>query len=227
VLGTVQMDRFSDRHEAGRQLARVLARKLPPELAESDLVVLGLPRGGVPVAAEVARGLNAPLDILVVRKLGLPYHPELAMGAIAEGGTRVMNPSVLSHSHVTESEIHEVELRERNVLAQRESDLRGGRLALPLEGKTALIVDDGIATGATVRVACTAARRKGAATVVVASPVMAPNAERDLTEADRIICVSSPAGFMSVGGYYTDFRQTDDADVQSILEDCRGSSSPS
>lgn len=210
------MEHFTDRREAGRRLARAFAGR---ELRRP--VVLGLPRGGVPVAAELARALGAPLDVLVVRKLGLPRQPEVAMGAIGERGARVLNSDVLRYGSVPDSELAEVERRERAELEARVTRFRGDAPPVDLEGRTAVIVDDGVATGATARVAALVARELGAASVVLAMPVGAPDSIADLAampEVDEVVCLSTPPGFMAVGMHYLDFRQTTDAEVQEILE---------
>jgi putative phosphoribosyl transferase len=215
------MDQFSDRPEAGRQLAQALeGRKFDRP------VVLGLPRGGVPVAAELARALDAPLDVLVVRKLGLPRQPEVAMGAIGERGARVLNDNVLSLGSVSAADLRGVERRERAELESRVARFRGGAPPVDLAGRTAIIVDDGVATGATARVACLVARELGAASVIVATPVGAPDSLDDLAampEVDEVVYLSAPPGFMAVGMHYLDFAQTSDAEVQSILEAARSS----
>lgn len=206
------MSRFADRRDAGRQLAAVVRA-----LAPGDAVVLGLPRGGVPVADEVARAIGAPLDILVVRKLGLPTRPEVAMGAIGEEGAEVVDDDVVRLGRVTRAEFAEVLRRERAELEARVRRFRGDRPSLPLAGRTALIVDDGVATGATARVACRVARARGASRVVLAVPVGSPRALEAIAEADEVVCVEAPAGFMSVGMQYLDFRQTADDEVAEIL----------
>jgi putative phosphoribosyl transferase len=206
------MSRFADRRDAGRQLAAVVGA-----LSLGDAVVLGLPRGGVPVAAEVARAIRAPLDVLVVRKLGLPHRPEVALGAIGEDGAEVVNEDVVGMAGVTAAEFAAVERRERAELDARVHRFRGDRGPVPIAGRTALIVDDGIATGATARVACRVARARGASRVVLAVPVASPRAIESLPEADEIVCVEAPVGFMSVGMNYLDFRQTRDEDVAAIL----------
>jgi putative phosphoribosyl transferase len=211
---------FDDRHDAGRRLAQALMERGP----WADAVVLGLPRGGVPVAAEVARALGAPLDVIIVRKLGLPRQPEVAMGAIGEGGTRVTNEDVLRFGGVTDGDVRDVERRERAELASRVTRFRGGRPALGLADRTAIIVDDGIATGATAKVACLVARASGAASVVLAAPVGAPDAVADLAASpavDQVVCLHVPPHFMAVGLHYVDFRQTTDAEVQEILRSAR------
>lgn len=206
------MSRFADRRDAGRQLADVVGA-----LSLGDAVVLGLPRGGVPVAAEVARAIRAPLDVLVVRKLGLPDRPEVAMGAVGEDGAEVVNEDVVGMAGITAVEFAAVERRERAELDARARRFRGDRGPVPIAGRTALIVDDGIATGATARVACRVARVRGASRVVLAVPVASPRAIESLPEADEIVCVEAPVGFMSVGMHYLDFRQTRDEEVAAIL----------
>ncbi|HEX6953595.1 MAG TPA: phosphoribosyltransferase family protein [Agromyces sp.] len=206
------MSRFADRRDAGRQLAAVVRA-----LAPGDAVVLGLPRGGVPVADEVARAIDAPLDILVVRKLGLPSRPEVALGAIGEEGAEVVDDGIVGRGGVTPDEFAEVVRRERAELGSRVRRFRGDRPPLPLAGRTALIVDDGVATGATARVACRVARARGAARVVLAVPVGSPRAIGTIAEADEVVCVEAPSGFMSVGMQYLDFRQTRDDEVAGIL----------
>ena len=211
------MHGFEDRADAGRRLAALLVADPPP-----DPVVLGLPRGGVPVAAEVARALGAPLDVLVVRKVGVPWQPELAMGAVGEEGAAVRNPDVVRAAGVDEQTLRAAERRERAEVERRARLFRGGRAPEPLDGRTALIVDDGIATGATVRAACAIARARGAARVVVAVPVAAPTALEELRsgpdpDADEVVCLEAPDGFMAVGMHYVDFRQTSDEEVVRIL----------
>lgn len=213
--GGRDMDRFRDRIDAGRRLAGAFeGRKLRRP------VVLGLPRGGVPVAAELARALDAPLDVLVVRKLGLPHQPEVAMGAIGERDARVLNEDVLRFSAVTDDELAAVERRERAELESRVARFRGAAEPVDLEGRTAIVVDDGVATGATARVACIVARELGAASVVVAVPVGAADsiAELDaMPQVDEVVCLSTPTDFMAVGLHYIDFRQTTDSEVQQLL----------
>ena len=211
------MTLFTDRADAGRQLARLLQA-----FRGQNIAVLGLPRGGVPVAAEVARALHAPLDVIVVRKLGLPLDPEVAMGAIGEEGVRVLNPRVLTLAEVTEAQIHAAERRERAVLDARVEELRRGRPRLDLTGRTALIVDDGVATGSTARAACLVARHLGAERVVLAVPVIAAQAETELQRptgevADDVIAVAAPFGFAAVGQYYRRFDATEDAEVAALL----------
>jgi putative phosphoribosyl transferase len=204
---------FANRVDAGRQLAKTVEHLRGP-----DTVVLGLPRGGVPVAYEVARELDAPLDVIVVRKLGVPFQRELAMGAVGEEGVLVLNSEVVRMTHVSEAEMAESERRERVVVEERARQFRAGRPRLALEGKTALIVDDGVATGATARAACHVARALGADRVVLAVPVGPVHVEeRFLDDADEVICPNQPHGFYAVGQFYMDFSQTTDEEVSLLL----------
>jgi putative phosphoribosyl transferase len=205
---------FLDRSDAGRRLANRMLH-----LRGEDVVVLALPRGGVPVAAEVARALGAPLDVIVVRKLGVPVQPELGMGAIGEGDVRIINPEVVAITHVTDAEIATVERRERAELDRRARRFRGDRPRTPLAGRTAIIIDDGIATGSTARAACQVARAQGAARVVLAVPVAPPSACAALTaDADEVICLETPRHFLAIGEWYQDFSQTSDREVVSLLQ---------
>jgi putative phosphoribosyl transferase len=204
---------FRDRAEAGAQLAHELAG-----LRGQDLVVLGLPRGGVPVAAVLAEALDASLDVIVVRKLGVPGQPELAMGAIGEGGLRVLDRRLVSRARVTEEELDAVERREREVLEARVARLRQGRPRADLHGRLAVVVDDGVATGATARVACEVARLLGAARVVLAVPVAPARTAAQLLEADQVFCVSMPESFRAVGDHYVDFSPTSDDEVVALLD---------
>ena len=204
---------FTSRADAGRKLARLLQH-----LRGHDVVVLGLPRGGVPVAFEVARALEAPLDVIVVRKLGVPYQPELAMGAIGEGDIRIINRNVMAMAGVDQQELDMVERRERVELERRARLFRGGRQRIPLKGRTALIVDDGIATGSTVRAAGQVARAQGAARVVVATPVAPPEIfERLQGDVDELIVALRPDSFYAIGEFYLDFSQTSDSEVTDLL----------
>jgi putative phosphoribosyl transferase len=203
-----------DRTDAGRRLAERLGH-----LRDANVVVLGLPRGGVPVAAEVARALDAPLDVIVVRKLGTPFQPELAMGAVGEGGALVVNERVVRRVRLGEAEFADVEKRERVEVERRALGFRGDRPRLSLEGRTALVVDDGIATGSTARAACQVARAHGAARVVLAAPVCSPEAARVLRgEVDELVCPETPGSFFAVSQHYTDFRSTSDNEVRALLE---------
>jgi len=205
---------FANRSDAGRRLAERLVF-----LRGQDVVVLGLPRGGVPVAFEVARELHAPLDVIVVRKLGVPVQPELAMGAIGEGGVRVINDDVVRMAEVTGPELAAVETRERAELDRRARRFRGERPRVPLAGRTAVVVDDGIATGSTARAACRVARALGAARVVLAVPVAPPSVISELgREVDDLICLASPERLWAVGQWYRDFTQTSDEEVITLLQ---------
>lgn len=205
---------FTDRHEAGQMLAQALARYR----VEPDVVVLGLPRGGVPVAFEVARSLEAPLDVLIVRKLGLPGHEEFAMGAIASGGTMVLNPDV-SAFHVSESAINAVIERERAELERRELLYRGGRAALDVRGSVAILVDDGLATGSTMLAAVRGVTMRGPHAVIVAVPVASREAVDTLRrEANDVVCVATPEPFRAVGLWYRNFSQTSDDEVRRLLD---------
>jgi putative phosphoribosyl transferase len=204
---------FRDRVDAGQQLAARLGH-----LSGLDVVVLGLPRGGVPVAAEVARTLGAPLDVVVVRKLGLPRQPELAMGAIGEGGVVVRVDDVVHRAAVPPEAFAAVERREGAELARRLAQLRAIRPGVPLAGRTVVVVDDGIATGSTARAACAVVHAQGAARVVLAAPVVSWEARAVLTaEVDELVFVLAPARFRSVGQHYTDFGQTPDEEVVDLL----------
>ena len=209
--------RFRDRSDAGRQLA---SRLLP--LRGTDAVVLGLPRGGVAVAAQVARALDAPLDVILVRKLGVPSQPELGMGAIGEEGARVINADVVRYAQVSEADIRAVERRERAELERRIKRYRGDTPREPLAGRTAILVDDGIATGSTARAACQVARALGASRVVLAVPVAPPSARTTLADAiDELICLETPGRFLAIGEWYEDFSQTRDEEVVSLLRAAR------
>jgi putative phosphoribosyl transferase len=207
------MVEFTDRADAGRRLAKRLGH-----LHSEDVVVLGLPRGGVPVAFEVAEALDAPLDVIVVRKLGVPAQPELAMGAIGEGGARVLQRDVLAATRVSPAEFERVEAAERARLEDRVDLLRRGRPRVDLAGRVAVVVDDGIATGSTARVACSVARHLGAARVVLAVPVAPAETLRHLPEADEVVCLALPADFVAVGYHYDDFSPTSDDEVIVLLD---------
>ena len=212
-----RVDRFTDRADAGRRLAEHLLAQRRPWTAD-DAVVLGIPRGGVPVAVEVAQALGLPLDVLVVRKLGVPYQRELAMGAVGEGGVRVLNEEVLRASGLGGAELTAVERTETREVEERCARFRAGRPAVPLRGRVAVLVDDGVATGSTLRAACRIARAHGAAGVVVAVPVASVEAVRLLrAEADDVVVLSVPAWFSSVGQWYDDFEQVSDETVVRLL----------
>jgi putative phosphoribosyl transferase len=205
--------RFVDRVDAGRQLARVLLHH-----RGAGALVLGLPRGGVPVAAEVAAALDAELDVLVVRKLGVPGHEELAMGAVAGGGLRVLNADVLGRLELPSSVVEAVTTRAAAVVAERERSYRGERPPLVLRDRRVVLVDDGLATGATMRVAVRAVVGGGASPVVVAVPVAPPPACQALRSlADEVVCLHTPSSFLAVGAWYDDFSETSDDEVRSLL----------
>jgi putative phosphoribosyl transferase len=207
---------FRDRMDAGRRLAKQLQRQ---HLGNSDVVVLGLPRGGVPVAFEVAQTLDAPLDVIVVRKLGVPFQPELAMGAIGEGGVRILDREILQLARVSETELTAVERRERAELERRARRYRGNRPPAELRARTAVIVDDGIATGSTVRAACQVARAQGAAHVVIAVPVASRSSLNELADiCDQVVCLETPEPFYAVGEWYRDFSPTSDDEVIVLLQ---------
>jgi putative phosphoribosyl transferase len=204
---------FTDRDDAGRQLAKRLEY-----LRGQPVVVLGLPRGGVPVAAQVARALGAPLDVIVVRKLGTPFQPELGMGAAGEDGVQVINSEVVTHVGVTENELAAIAAREQAQVAERAARYRVCRPREPLTGRVAVVVDDGIATGSTARAACQIARAHGAARVVLAVPVAPQGWEPRIgTDADEFVCVDTPFDFFGIGQFYDDFSQTSDDAVIACL----------
>lgn len=206
---------FSDRVEAGDELARLLR----PYAGRSDVVVLGLPRGGVPVAATVAGVLGAPLDVFVVRKLGVPGHSELAMGAIASGGARVINQALIKDMDICAADVAAVIAAEEDELARREKLYRRGRAPLKVSGRTVILVDDGLATGSTMQAAVRAVRELGPSRVVVAVPVGSVEACRDLEHvADVVVCARVPYPFLAVGRWYLDFSETSDADVIALLQ---------
>jgi predicted phosphoribosyltransferase len=206
--------RFRDRRQAGQ----ILAQQLDRYAGAPDVVVLALPRGGVPVAFEVAQALDAPLDVFVVRKLGMPGHEEFAMGAIATGGVTVMNPD-LRDFHVPEAALEAVVARERAELDRRERLYRGDRAPIALEGKTVILVDDGLATGSTMLAAVTAVKGANPKAVVVAVPVAAAETCQALRgHVDDVVCATTPEPFRAVGLWYRDFAQVGDAEVRALLE---------
>jgi putative phosphoribosyl transferase len=210
---------FDDRRDAGR----TLARQLSEYEGHSDVVVLGLPRGGVPVAFEVATALSAPLDVLIVRKLGVPGHRELAMGAIASGGVRVVNDELVRMLGIGDDDIEETTRYEQAELERREERYRRGRPAFRLEGRTVIVVDDGIATGSTMKAALSALRQLAPAELIVATPLASVTACDDLAEfADRVVCASTPEPFGAVGQGYRRFDQTTDDEVEELLARATG-----
>ncbi|QSQ25448.1 phosphoribosyltransferase [Pyxidicoccus parkwayensis] len=205
---------FLDRYEGGRVLAGLLSRYEH----QPDTLVLALPRGGVPVAYEVAKALGAPLDVFLVRKLGAPSHEELAMGAIASGGVRVINREVVEELGVTREQIDATAEREGRELRRREERYRDGRPPPDVRGHTVILVDDGLATGTTMRAAVAALRQQGPARIVVAVPVGAVESCEDLAaEADEVLCARGPEPFYAVGLWYRDFAQTSDEEVRELL----------
>ena len=207
---------YRDRRHAGAELAH----RLDHLKGRHDLVVLALPRGGVPVAYEVARALQAPVDVFVVRKLGLPGHPEYAMGAIASGGVRVLNDDAVRLYDISTAAIDRIAREEHIELERRERAYREGRPPIDLHGRVVVLIDDGLATGSTMRAAVQAVRAHGPAAVVVAVPVGSPDTCREFAAiADEIVCARSPEHFAAVGQWYDDFRQTTDEEVRALLHE--------
>ena len=205
---------FADRVDAGRQLGDRLEH-----LRDDDVVVVGLPRGGVPVAFQVAQHLGAPLDVIVVRKLGVPFQPELGMGAVGEDGVRIINDEVVRLARVTGDELAAVEVSERAELERRVRLFRGDRARISLTGRTVVVVDDGVATGSTARAACQVVSAHGAARVVLAVPVASPGwTARFRGIADELVCLATPEPFLAIGQWYADFSQTTDEEVVVCLD---------
>lgn len=214
---------FQDRRDAGRRLARLLAEEVKG--TAGPLLVVGLARGGLPVAAEVADALKAPLDVLIARKLGVPWQPELGVGAIAEGGPRILNEALIVEIGLDPASIDDVTRREQQELERRVRRYRGERSPIPVAGQTVIVVDDGLATGYTARAAIAALRARGAARVILAVPVAPSDTVTALGEAaDRLVVVEQPETFMAIGEFYGDFSQVSDEEVIAILEAHRGSS---
>jgi putative phosphoribosyl transferase len=206
---------FRNRAEAGR----FLADRLKPPVADQNAIVLALPRGGVPVGFEVARVLHADLDVFLVRKLGVPGQEELAMGAIASGGVRVLNDTLIRQLLISQATIDQVTARERQEIDVRERAYRNGKAALPLQGRTVVLVDDGLATGATMLAAARAVRAEQPNQIIVAVPVASRQACDELRHyVDQVICGGTPEPFDAVGAWYQDFSQTSDAEVRDLLE---------
>lgn len=213
---------FLNREDAGQRLAEAL---LP--LRGEDVVVLGLPRGGVPVAYQVAVALDAPLDVIAVRKLGVPFQPELGLGAIGEDGVRIINNRIVRLAGVTDTELAEVEGQERAELERRARRFREGRERIPITGRTAIVVDDGIATGSTARAACQVARAQGATRVILAVPVASPSSIVELhSVADEVVCVEMPRDFYAIGQFYIDFAQTPDEEAIACLAQAASRGAP-
>jgi putative phosphoribosyl transferase len=213
--------RFRDREEAGELLGRDLARRLT---RRDDVLVLALPRGGVPVGSGVAKALGAPLDVFIVRKLGVPGHEELAMGAIASGGVRVLNRDVLDYLGVSQRMIDTVAEREQQELERREREYRDERPPIDVKEKTVIVVDDGLATGSTMRAAVAALRKMEPRRIIVAVPVAAESTCSDFRAegiADEVVCLRTPEPFQAVGLWYADFTQTTDEEVHELLEQQR------
>jgi putative phosphoribosyl transferase len=206
---------FRDRYDAGE----ILAQRLREFAGRPDVIVLALPRGGVPVGYVVARELGVPLDVFVVRKLGTPGQTELAMGAIASGGLRVLNRDVVDALGIPDWSIEEVTRREEEELERREKQYRGDRLPLDVSGKTVILVDDGLATGSTMRAATAALRKAGAARIVVAVPVASRvTCDQLREEGNEVVCATTPEPFFAVGQWYKDFDQTTDEEVRELLD---------
>jgi len=206
---------FKDRRDAGRQLAG----RLTQYRDKADVIVLGLPRGGVTVAAEIAQALRCPLDILIVRKIGFPGDPEFAVGAVSETGTVVFNESIVAGYRVSRDYLEQETARQKIEIARRVTLYRGGKGVPPLAGKTVILVDDGVATGATIKAAISTLTQENIARLVVALPVAAQEAERTIAPlVDEWLCLQLPHGFMAVGQYYSDFTQVEDDDVVAMLK---------
>jgi putative phosphoribosyl transferase len=206
---------FADRKNAGKQLAE----KLSLYRDKAEVIVLGLPRGGVTVAYEIARALHCPLDILIVRKIGFPGNPELAAGAVSETGTVVLNEDIVSGYGVSRTYLERETARQKEEIARRIALYRGGKGVPPLQGKTVILVDDGVATGATAKAAISTLKQEKIAKLVVALPVASREAERQIAPmVDEWVCLQAPAGFWAVGQYYSDFTQVEDEDVVAMLK---------
>ena len=209
------MAHFKNRIEAGKKLAKELENYKD----EIHAIVLGLPRGGVPVAYEVAESLHLPLDVFLVRKLGVPGQPELAMGAIASGGVRVLNDRVIRRAGISEGQIEKTVQKEKEKLQKREEAYRGSRREIKIRGKTVLLIDDGLATGASMRAAISALRDLNPKKIVVAVPTAPPDTCQEIkSEVDQVVCLETPTPFWGVGGSYQNFSQTSNKDVRQLLD---------
>jgi putative phosphoribosyl transferase len=209
------VEQFRDRTEAGQ----VLATKLAAYANRPDVVVLALPRGGVPVAFEIARALHAPLDVIIVRKLGVPGQKELALGAIASGGVRVLNDDVVQMLAISDEVINEIAVQEQHEVERRERLYRADRPAIDVHGRTVILVDDGIATGATMRAAVTAVRQFQPAHIIIAVPAAASSTcDEFAAEVDELVCIIRPEAFFAVGFWYKHFSQTTDEEVRDLLQ---------
>jgi putative phosphoribosyl transferase len=213
--------RFADRRDAGRRLARLLERVRGEREGgwEGGLpIVVGIARGGLPVAAEIARSLGAPLDVVVVRKIGAPMNPEYGIGALAEGGAEVVSERAVEALNIAPEQLRELISRARAELVRRLARYRGGRGPLPVAGRTVILVDDGLATGRTAQVAARSLRRRDAARVILAIPVAAPGSAAELREeVDEVVCVEMPPNLRAIGFWYEDFRPTSDEEVAALL----------
>jgi putative phosphoribosyl transferase len=214
---------FRDRTEAGQ----LLAKKLREYANRGDVVVLALPRGGVPVGFEVARALNAPMDVFVIRKLGVPGHEELAMGAIASGGVRVLNQDVVRALGISRGLVDLVAEREQRELQRREREYRDGRASVDIRDRTVILVDDGLATGSSMRVAAIALKKKEPAEIIIAVPVAAREACAEFRSVvDKVVCAATPEPFHAVGQWYRDFSQTSDQEVRDLLSEAARLATP-
>ncbi len=221
ISGMPMGPEFHDRSDAGRRLAE----RLTSHASDPDLLVLALPRGGVPVAVEVANALHAPLDVFVVRKLGVPGHAELALGAIASGGVRVINEDVVGSLGIPDDEVDRIARYEAEELERREQLYRGDRPPLDARGRTVILVDDGLATGASMRAAARGIRQHDPKMVIVAVPVAAAATCEEIgRDVNEVVCVVTPEPFLAVGMWYEHFEQTTDAEVRELLDSTRPSS---
>jgi putative phosphoribosyl transferase len=223
LFGQTENSIFADRRDAGRQLAHSLVAEVFPIGIPHNAIVLALPRGGVPVGFEVAARLKAPLDVFLVRKLGVPWHEELAMGAIASGGITVLDEAMAASLNVTREQIQEVARREEQELERRANLFRGNAPSPQLDGRTIILVDDGLATGSTMKAAVKATRAQNPDRLIVAVPVAPPGVCEEFRNlADDVLCLAQPESFTSVGSWYADFTQTSDDEVRQLLSTANG-----